>query len=279
MADWIETTLLLRGTRQLGTDALLVLGKEELQLEPPQVNLALRVMKRRSELLQASYPFLMHEVAVRAKPDAVKFPYSALLLLTSGSVARQLLFRVPTDQMVVMFERLTEAALANLWGGASRALRFGYPSDHGRPVEFPAAIEWLADQLGIAVGSGYRPPRRRDGGVDVIGWRPFADGRTGFPLLLVQCTLQADLISKATDVDARLWSSWLKLDFEPLTALAVPQTIPQGVLWDQLALRCMVLDRMRLAGLLTADVAVSGVTSWVDETVEALGSEMVGGAI
>ena len=96
-------------------------------------------------------------------------------------------------------------------------------------------------------------------------------------MLLAQCTLQANLIPKATDVDVRLWSSWLALDFEPLTALAVPQTIPQGVLWDQLALRCMVLDRVRLSGLVRSEVVVDGLTGWTTNCVESLAELMLGG--
>jgi hypothetical protein len=169
--------------------------------------------------------------------------------------------------MEILFERITEFALSQIWGDGGCALRFGWPSDVGRPQEFPLAIAWLAEKLGLEPGSGYRPPSRKDGGVDVVAWRPFPDQRTGFPLILAQCTLQAELVSKASDVDVRVWASWLKMDVDPVTALVFPQTLPTGVLWDQLSLRSMVIDRIRLTGLLGVDQVVEGMREWVDLTV------------
>lgn len=267
VADWIETTLLARGTRQMGEDELTGLAASEIGASAAQVSFAQRVMTQRASTLAASYPFVVSPFAVRATPTAPSSPYAALLLLTSGSVARQLLSVSSTQEMEVLFERIAEVALAQLWGDAGRAVRFGWPSDVGRPPEFPAAIQWLADQLGVPVGGGYRPPIRKDGGVDVIAWRAFPDGRAGFPVVLAQCTLQADLITKASDVEPRVWASWLRMDVDPVTALVVPQTIGDDRLWGQLALRGMVLERVRLAGLLGREAEIDGLRAWVTEVL------------
>ena len=277
IADWIETTLLTRGTRQLGADALLSLAHDEIEAGIPQVNLALGVMKRRSAALGSAYPFDVRDVAVRALPSAAEAPYAALVLMSSDGVVRQTIHRVPNEAMVVLFEEITEAAGAHLWGEHGHAVRFGWPSHHGRPAEFPDGVEWLAERLGIRVGSGYRPPRRKDGGVDVVAWRPFPDRRSGFPLVLIQCTVQADLASKASDIDVRLWSTWLALDFEPMTAVATPQIVQPGPVWDQLALRCMVLERVRLAGLIPAERHIRGLAEWTGATC-ALVAPLLGGA-
>lgn len=276
VADWIETTLVARGTRQVGSDALYSLASEEINCGVPQANLALGVMKRRALALGDRYPFTVHEWAVRATPYAMTSPYVALLYLSTDGVARQLLYRTPNDEMAVLLERLTERAVQNLWGDVGRALRFGWPSDSGRPPEFPAAVAWLAEKMSIPAGTGYRPPRRKDGGVDVVGWRPFPDKRSGFPIVLVQCTLQSDLVPKAADIEARLWSSLLALDVEPATVLAVPQTLSPGVLWDQLALRCMILERLRLTGLIPPDAAAPGMQDWLRDTTKRLGEVLLG---
>lgn len=276
LADWIETTLLIRDGAQLGAGALQDMASTEVRASAPQLELALGVMRRRSELLGSSYPFEVHEWAVRAVEDSSASPYAALVLLTPGGAARQVVHSVPSSEMAVVFERITERAVARLWGSEGRAIRFGWPSDVGRPPEFPLAVPWLAGRLGLQAGVGYRPPRRKDGGVDVVGWRPFPDGRSGFPIVLVQCTLQADILAKSRDVDARLWASWLVMDEEPATALAVPQTIPAGVLWDELALNGAVFERMRLTGLTAADASVPGLTDWVCATLAALRPHLVG---
>lgn len=270
IADWIETTLLARGTRQLGDDELTDLAASEIGAVAAQVPFAQRVMAHRASMLGAHYPFVVTPFAVRADQSASSSPYAALLLLSSGSVARQLLPASSTREMEVLFERIAEVALAQLWGPAGRAVRFGWPSDVGRPSEFPAAIQWLAKQLGVPVGAGYRPPIRKDGGVDVIAWRAFPDGRAGFPVVLAQCTLQADLITKASDVEPRVWASWLRMDVDPVTALVVPQTIGDDRLWGQLALRGMVLERTRLAGLLDRGAPIDGLNAWVNGTLDTI---------
>lgn len=277
-ADWLETTLLVRGVAPLGMDAVYQLAKEELQCSEAQVNLGVSAMWSRSKLLGERYPFHVMDVALRARPAAKVSPYAALVLLTPESPCRQLLHPAPTPEMARLFERVTEVAVAALWGEQGRSLRFGWPSDVGRPPEFPQAVEWLAGRMGIAVGAGYRPPRRKDGGVDVVGWRPFPDGRSGFPVLLVQCTLQADVLSKANDVDARLWSSWLLMDEEPATALAVPGTLPaSGTTWGLLALRGLVLERLRLASLVPRDAELEDVREWVAGALVELRSRLQGG--
>jgi hypothetical protein len=275
IADGVETTLLVRDGAQLGMGALQELAADEIRAGAPQLELALSVMRRRSELLGSEYPFEMHEWAVRAVPAGSESAYAALVLLTPGGAARQLVHPAPTTEMAVVFERITEGSVARLWGSGGRAIRFGWPSDVGRPPEFPEAVPWLAEKLGLQAGLGYRPPRRKDGGVDVVGWRPFPDGRSGFPIVLVQCTLQSDILAKSRDVDARLWASWLVMDDEPATALAVPQTIPAGVLWDELALNGAVFERIRLTGLL-AGASSPGLEEWVDSTLTSLRPLLVG---
>jgi hypothetical protein len=105
--------------------------------------------------------------------------------------------------------------------------------------------------MGIALGQSYRPPRRQDGGVDVVAWRPFDDGRRGFPVVLVQCTLQRDFVQKSRDIDLRTWSGWLAFDADPLTALAIPYTVASDESWNEMAANVIVLDRLRLVRLLS----------------------------
>ena len=148
----------------------------------------------------------------------------------------------------------------------------GAPSEEGRPKEFPEAVAWLALRMGVDVGHGYRPPRRKDGGVDVVAWRPFPDGRTGFPVLLVQCTLEANVVHKSRDVDARLWAGWLSLDVDPSAALAFPGLLPRAEDWREVASRCVVLDRLRLSHLLAGATAPAAAAAgeWSRATLEAL---------
>ena len=125
----------------------------------------------------------------------------------------------------IMFERLVSQASAKLLGEGARSVRFAWPSDEGRPQDFPAAVVWLAGLMGIPVGSSYRPPRRQDGGVDLVTWKSFPDGRPGFPILLTQVTLERNYVAKSADIDLRLWAGYLRFDIDPMTALAVPYVV------------------------------------------------------
>jgi hypothetical protein len=189
------------------------------------------------------------DVAVQLKADSTICVYTLLLMLSPGSPARQLVARFPDSDMASLFERVVVDAMKQLLGAGSTALRFGWPSDEGRPQDFYSAIEWLAAKMGIPEGNAFRPPRRKDGGVDVVAWRPFPDGRSGFPVALVQCTLQREVVSKSRDIDVRNWAGWLTLDVDPTTVLAVPGTIARREDWYEIALRALILDRIRIAGL------------------------------
>lgn len=278
VADWIETTALARG-RSISRGALEVAGLSDAGISESQIAGAVMQMKQRAKLLGDSYPIDVDGLVVRPKIDLRNNTYSALLQLSPGSPVRQLLHSQPNDDMSVLLERLSVDAMMALLGSDSCALRFGHPSDIGRPERFHQAIEWLAEKMGIEAGSGFKDPRRKDGGVDVVAWRPFPDGRSGFPLYLVQCTMQRQLFSKARDIDLRLWSGWLRFDVDPMTVLAVPGTISKGEEWDEIAVRSMILDRIRLTGLLPdPEVLKESITAnWMEKNYNKL-AELLSGA-
>jgi len=250
VADWIETTLLARKS-PIGIDELNSAAFEDAGLEPSKVGLGLRVMTVRKRWLGTLYPYAVTDIYIAIDDTAGNSVYAPLLLLTPGSPARQLVASQPTSDMASLFERITVDATAQLLGPGSNALRFGWPSDVGRPERFSEAIEWLAQQMGVKSGSSFRSPLRKDGGVDVVAWRPFPDQRSGFPVALVQCTVQRDFVSKSRDIDLRNWSNWLALDIDPTTILAIPGTVAKPEQWNEVALRSLILDRIRIVGLLS----------------------------
>ncbi|MGO1316501.1 MAG: hypothetical protein ACTMIR_05650 [Cellulomonadaceae bacterium] len=270
IADWIETALLVRGPRPLGLDPLNAYFEARHGLETQMVSTGVREMARRAGLLGDCYPFKVNEFAVRSTPDASGSPYMTVALMAPGNPVREYLSAAPDESMAVIFENLVAEAVSRIWGDAGLAVRFGWPSDIGRPPEFDLAIHWLAQKLGVDVGQGYRQPRRKDGGVDVVAWRPFPDSRSGFPVLLVQCTLQENLLAKGMDVDTRLWGSWLAMDVDPATALATPTALAPGTIWDELALKYMVLDRIRIVGLAEPAGTDEFGRDWVTGTIDEL---------
>ncbi|HEU0130874.1 MAG TPA: hypothetical protein VFQ85_07790 [Mycobacteriales bacterium] len=245
VADWLELVALTRGAAVSG-DALAELAAAA-GIRGADVGLGTGTMARRSALLGEAYPFRVAGGGIAALPHAGSTPWTALLLLTPG-VRGGTSLRL--EEAAVHLEQVTGAALDEFFGPGTQVLRFAWPSDEGRPQEFSSAVRWLAERMGAPLGSAYRPPYRKDGGVDVVAWRPFVDRRSGFPVLLAQCTLEQDYEHKAGDIDLRVWDGWLSLDVDPMTALAVPGVVPAGEPWNRLAARTLILDRPRLAGLL-----------------------------
>ncbi len=271
IADWIEILALRRGTP---------VAEHTLQHDgalhgfvPADIALGVNTVSRRSAVLGVAYPFKSAGGGVAAVPGAADSPWVALLLMSMESPARASL-DIPSA--AEHLERITTAALTALYGPGTRAVRFAWPSEDGRPADFPDAVRWLADLMSVPVGGAYRPPHRKDGGVDVVAWRPFPDGRSGFPVLLAQCTLERDFAHKAADIDLRVWSGWLALDSDPSTALAVPEVVPAGEEWNTLAARTVVLDRTRLAGLAAQSQdteRLAPVRAWTTETLAHLAQQ------
>lgn len=245
IADWIETCALATNGA-LGLSRLIELG-ERVGYANEDLALGKQTMSRRSEVLGSSYPFAVGE-GVGARPEAPFSVWTALLLMRQKSPVRGR----EVAHEAKLFERLTSVALQNLYGSETLSVNFGWPSDAGRPQSFPDAIRWLAAKMGVEIGLGFRPPSRKDGGVDIVVWRPFSDGRSGFPVALIQCTLEKDYLRKFRDIELKVWAGWLQLDSDPVVALAVPEVVASGEQWNDVARRGIMLDRLRLTGLIAA---------------------------
>lgn len=280
IADWIETSVLISSSGHFGRDRLDELAIAEIGASPMKVSMAIDTMAKRAAVLGDTYPFVVRDIAVLRRRSRHASAYATLLFLTPGSVARQTVRASETAVMGELLEEISEAALANFWGPGGSALSFGYPSKHGRPEAFDQAVVWLAGQIGLEPGRGYRPPRRKDGGVDVVAWRQFADRRAGFPVALAQCTIQAETFTKTTDIDLRLWSSWLAMDSDPLSLLVIPGTIRSaGPDWRQLTTVVMVIDRIRLLDLLGRGTDDGSEINWSTETATALKTVLKAGEL
>ena len=267
LADVIEARLLIRDARAVSVDALPdLLGSPD----RPRIDMAVNVMHRRAVLLGSDrYPFRTSAVGLRvARRTRASSPYEALLLMSLADSPCKSAARV-LQEAAAHLEDLGVEALRGLLGPESRALRFGWPSEVGRPREFPEAIGWLSDEMGIRSGAGYRHPRRQDGGVDVVAWRPFPDHQPGFPIVLAQATLERDFVHKSRDIDLRLWAGWLAFDVDPLTALVIPYTVPSDEAWREMSSTAIVLDRLRIVGLLGhAGSTSESSTAWVNQELE-----------
>ena len=144
-------------------------------------------------------------------------------------------------------------------------------------MSFPDAVSWLADLFNLGTGSSTPRPRRKDGGVDVIAWRPFRDGRAGYAIVLCQCTAQLNWVPKAKDIVLGQWRGWIDLGLDPLTALAVPFAVSTTFdRWDELKRTVnIILERIRLCELLSLVPIerLEDIRRWTEAERELLGAE------
>jgi hypothetical protein len=249
IADWIEALSVSQSGKPLSVQKIQEVSNSFANIGSNLIPYAFRILEKRKQILGDSYPFVLDESFIVTNKKVQESLYIQLLFLTpkvglftSGNtwnleIASQL------------FEDISENSLSNFFGMNTNTLNFGFPSRSGRPSEFGAAVEWLSKKSNIRLGNAFRPPRKKDGGVDIFVWKHFSDNQPGIPIMLVQCTIKEDYINKIGDIDLRLWANWLSSDIEPLVALAVPGVVIKEEIWSEITTRGILLDRLRLVEL------------------------------
>ncbi len=274
LADWLELYLLMgdpwRVTEANARGAVEMAGFGD--AFGGLVAGAVMKMRRRASTLQGSYPFEATPAGLRRSELRPRhLSYVTLLatsqwqLLSSDSSSLQ---RVASE-----FEQVSERIICDLGGAGGYAVHFGWPSRSGRPRWFPDAIRWLADKLALPSGEGFRDPKRRDGGVDIVAWRSLPDGTT-FDHRLVQCTIGRDILRKAREIDVRQWQRWIGFVEDPRVVLAVPYEISlrDVDVREAQKMGSMVLDRALLVR--TVDLQASDLQRACRRALDAMGLDL-----
>lgn len=160
-----------------------------------------------------------------------------------------------------LFDQLVLDALKLYIGHGGRGIRFGAPASSQRPRNFQSAIAWLAREMNLTLGAGRARRVGGDGGLDVIVWRPFLDKRSGYLVIMSQCTVQREWFDKAKDLTDDVWRGWIDLGKGPHLALSIPFVISAAFeKWDMLRRTVhTVLDRLRLCELLARTTVTENV--------------------
>jgi hypothetical protein len=253
MADWAELTLLSQSSRRMSRAELRSAVREAMMLPDEEVEVAVefvfREIRRRMERGAAAYPFAVDGGGIRILRAEGALAYVFMLCVSASSLFRAERRQQEVDQL---FDSLVLDALRTYMGPTAEVLRFGWPATDGRPTDFYGALDWLSTKMRLDRGASRALPNRKDGGVDVVAWKPFPDGRSGFVSLLAQCTVQMDWTPKATDVISDVWNGWIDFGRMPLTCLAVPHAVPTRFeKWDEIRRTVhFLLERFRLSSLL-----------------------------
>ena len=251
LADWIEATMAIEDRSMLAKAVVRKRLAADGNDDEAAVSLVMTEIRRRRRLAGTLYPYSAGGAGVQrqAVPNRA---YDFLLACSLDDAP----FRHGKDwhNAVRLFEHLSAVALSTVFGPGTQSLRFGSPPDAGRPDRFGEALVWLGQKIGLTAGQGKTSGAEQDGGVDTVSWRPFRDGRVGFPVLLGQCTLQGGYEAKGSDIIVPRWKAWIAFHRDPLTALIVPFSLGQAHEdWEEIHFTVdVIVDRFRLCELLEA---------------------------
>ena len=270
-ADWAELQVLYSGATGISLESIRteadiegLLGEQEsstgtgMPHEKSESLVAeiVREVERRAADAGKGYPFRIHENRLEIRPGIHRFtPYSFCLMVCDRD------YWVPNDPSPRMFEHLASTVLLRYLQGD--ALRFGAPRDAPEhPID--VALDQLAKRTGDKLLAIYPVKGTdKDLGLDVVGWKDFADKQTSKVLVYMQCATGLDWPSKRGDLDLSIggvWNQTISWTTPPMKALAIPYVVQPGVEWKRATPGLLLLDRLRISSVLPARaISVEGI--------------------
>ena len=278
LADWIEGSVLLNQTRISKSDIVDRLIEEEVY----------RSEDFARELIADIWSDLRYRVAhgriraLRIDSDGViprghwsEFPaYSFCLTLA----LRDWCSFVDNShrEQGDLFERLTECSMgARGW----RTRITGWPTTNASNVR--ELVEEVASHIKEPVAGNIEEwieEDGKDGGLDLVCDKPFADDRGGHPLYFFQCASGRNWKSKIKTPDLEYWEDLIDFVFTPTRGLAIPYVLSTKREFRRIANRVdgILLDRLRLmapfdrVGSQVPPKLGSDLNKWLTPRIEAL---------
>jgi hypothetical protein len=228
MADWIEgSALFMTDSKLTGSEVVDSLIEEEVYEEQSlcwaRVEEAMQEIKRRSRLRAVAPLRVSKQRIERVIADWRDVPaHSFLLLLTLAQRYDNWAQVMPIDynEQGQLFENVTKESLMSQFPdwvihstGWSRVT----------PTKLSNLVAEIAHLLGEVQGEvkAWTNPEAKEAGLDLLCFRPFADGLVGIPLLLMQCA-SGDWKEpgklKTPDID--IWSKIIIFASQPKRAFA-----------------------------------------------------------
>jgi len=140
-----------------------------------------------------------------------------------------------------LFERLTAEALPLLFRGW-KVYATGWTRT--RVSKINEVVGKIAGLLNESPGQVRRWVRKEahEAGLDIICYRPFDDGRVGWPVFLVQCASGQNWPNKVHTPDLHLWGKLVDFAATPRKAFAMPFALVE----DEFRYHCVVVDGLLL---------------------------------
>lgn len=251
VADWAELSLAIDADQMSKTEITPIIeGQSGSEPSEAFVDSVWMELSRRADLY--SHPFFQVSDSIVDKQSDSEhcMGYLACLLLSLYGVQGS------TQEPGKLFEELVRLALKNYLNGD--AIVFGWPMSGvtlkpGAGSQILQMVRYVADTLNEQFVEGPRSTYN-DRGLDVIGWIPLGDQRSGQIVMLVQCAAGHNWKGKhAVPIDA--WCDYIHWSSKPVKAFAVPCIVDSLQWQDRSRDNGMLLDRVRVLNLLPTDLS------------------------
>ena len=271
VADWAELQVLYYGGTGISLEAIRTEADVEGVLEEnSQLDLsvmpnelperlvagAVREVERRAIHGGKGYPFRIRGGRLELRPGIHRWtPYAFCLMVSDRE------YWTCGDPSPRMFEHIAAAALRSYLEGS--AIRFGAPRD-APEQQIRVALEGLAKRTGDTLVSIF-PVRStdKDLGLDVVGWKNFADEMASKILVYMQCATGENWLRKRGDLDlgtSGVWNQTMAWTTPPVRAMAIPYIVPPGDEWRRSTPGLLLMDRLRISSVLPAkSVSIEGI--------------------
>jgi len=250
LADWLELVALTASDHNSSqADLERELNRLGVEGADSICSEAMTELEMRISAAGQGYPFTFSGTLLELRGKWQSYtPYVFCLLLSFCDDAQR---KVTNVQHEVLFEKLCCIAAKEYIGGDVR--RFGHPRDG---VEMPAGFvealkglcrevcEWSCSHVG-------RTHSAKDGGLDLVAWKPFPDRRIGKLILFGHCASGANWQDKIGELDPNAFcTQWLGGDRSPIVkSFFIPHLLRVDD-FEKHALRAhLFFDRCRIAYL------------------------------
>ena len=234
-------------------------------------------LERRQGVCHNGYPFILGEngytLSVSQDPlNSKSIIYKYLLLAT------RLNMNTNRDHSgcngTLLLEELAAEVARNYLGPQAESLVFGTASNIS---SFAGRVDFLCQQIGEGGGfenRGLKPPTERDGKLDVVAWKDFADHRPGKVILFGQCKTGTNYKEELAKLQPGAFRKKYMRSapvVKPVRAFFVSEALPETH-WHNMSVDAgLLFDRCRIVDFCdsVSEVTLGKIKAWTAAAAQA----------